>query len=215
MRGGWWPNFLIHYPEATVLYRKMLRVSAHVAAAKGVSEAHAELLKAQGNDPYWHGAFGGLYFPHLRAAANRHLITAQTMIDANHHRGRAWAYLRHLDWDADGREEVEVELPDQSWVIDPAEGGSLLYFDDKPSRWSISDVVARRYESYHVELPDPQIYDRHTRRWLLDHLLPSTTTVESFGGDAYQELIPLPESHYEIEESHRRAWIRSDRECRR
>ena len=123
------------------------------------------------------------------------------MIDETHHRGRAWSYVRHLDWDADGREEVEVELPDQSWVVDPAEGGSLLYFDDKPSRWSIGDVVARRYEPYHAELPEPQTYDRHTRRWLIDHLLPSTTTVESFGGDAYRELAPLPDSMYVIEET--------------
>ena len=27
--------------------------------------------------PYWHGAFGGLYLPHLRNAIYRHLISAQ------------------------------------------------------------------------------------------------------------------------------------------
>ena len=201
MRGGWWPNFLVEYPEAAVLYRKMLRVSTHVAASKGAPGARAELLMAQGNDPYWHGVFGGLYFPHLRAEANRHLITAQTMIDAHHHRGRTWTYVRHFDWDADGREEIEVELPDQSWVIDPAEGGCLLYFDDKPARWSIGDVVTRKFESYHLDLEEPQIYDRHPRRWLTDQLLSSTTTVESFGSDAYDELLPLPDTEYVIEET--------------
>ena len=201
LRGAWWPNFLIKYPEAAVLYRKMLRVSAHVSSSKGATEAHIELLKAQGNDPYWHGLFGGVYFPHLRAEANRHLITAQTMIDANHHRGRAWSYLRNLDWDADGREEIEVELPDQSWVVDPAEGGCLLYFDDKPSRWSISDIVARRYEPYHAELPETETYDHHSRRWLIDHLLPATTTVEAFADGGYEELLPLPETEYSIEEA--------------
>ena len=201
MRGGWWRNFLVEYPGVAVLYRKMLRVSTHVAASKGAPQAHAELLKAQGHDPYWHGVFSGLYFPHLRAEANRHLITAQTMIDAHHHRSRTWTYLRHLDWDADGREEIEVELPDQSWVIDPAEGGSLLYFDDKPSRWSISDVVTRQFEPYHLELPDAQTYDRHPRRWLTDHLLSPTTTVESFAGVTYQEILPLPETEYVVEET--------------
>ncbi len=200
IRGGWWPNFLIEYPEAAVLYRKMLRVSAHVAANKGATEAHTELLRAQGNDPYWHGFFGGLYFPHLRAAANRHLITAQTLIDGTHHRGRAWTYARPLDWDADGREEIDVELPDQAFVVDPAGGGSLLYYDDKPSRWSISDVVARRFEPYHMELPETQIYDRHPRRWLIDHIVPSTTTAEAFGGLSYEDLMPLPNTEYSIEE---------------
>lgn len=201
MRGGWWPNFTIEYPEAGTLYRKMLRVSGHVAASKGPAEAHTEVLKAQGNDPFWHGAFGGLYSPHLRAQTNRHLITAQRLIDGHHHRGRSWVYLRRIDWDADGREEIEVELPDQSWVIDPAEGGSLLYFDDKPSRWSISDVVARRYEPYHVDLPEPPIYDRHPRRWLTDHLLPATATVESFADVSYVELLPLPATEYVTQET--------------
>ena len=123
------------------------------------------------------------------------------MIDAGHHRGRAWSYVRQLDWDADNLEEIEVELPDQSWVLDPAAGGCLLYFDDKPSRWAISDVVARRFEPYHAELAEPQVYDRGTRRWLIDHLLPATATVESFDGDAYEELIPLPGTAYDIEET--------------
>lgn len=201
IRGGWWPNFLVEYAEAGALYRKMLRVSDHIEAGKGPPAAHTELLKAQGNDPYWHGAFGGLYSPHLRTEANHHLITAQTLIDAHHHRGRSWAYLRPVDWDADGREEIEVQLPDQSWVLDPAEGGSLLYFDDKPSLWSISDVVARQYEPYHTDLAEAPVYDRHPRRWLTDHLLPATTTVESFADVAYQELLPLPATEYLVEET--------------
>ncbi len=211
MRGGWWPNFLVEFSEAAVLYRKMLRLSTHVTASKTPPEPLAELLKAQGNDAYWHGAFGGLFSPHLRAETNRHLIAAQKMIDAQHHRGRAWTYVRHLDWDADGREEIEVELPDQSWVVDPAEGGCLLYFDDKPSRWSISDVVARQFEPCHLDLTETQVYDRHPRRWLIDHLLPSTTTVESFASVSYEELRPLPETEYVIEETREgRGSVRAD-----
>jgi alpha-amylase len=198
MRGGWWPNFLVEYPEAGVLYRKMLRVAHHIEAGRGPAEAQAELLKAQGNDAYWHGAFGGLYAPHLRATINRHLIEAQSLIDAHHHRSRAWSYLRHVDWDADGYAEIEVELPDQSWVVDPFAGGCLLYFDDKPSLWPISDVVARRYEPYHADLERQPVYDRGPRRWLTDHLLPSKTTAEAFADVTYEELLPLPDSAYSV-----------------
>lgn len=198
MRGGWWPNFLVEYPEAGVLYRKMLRVAHHIEAGRGPAAAHTELLKAQGNDAYWHGVFGGLYAPHLRTAVNLHLITAQTLIDAHHHRTRGWSYLRHVDWDADGQAEIEVELPDQSWVLDPSAGGCLLYFDDKPSVWSIGDVVARHYEPYHADLEPEPVYDRRARRWLADHLLPATTTAESFANVAYEELLPLPDSEYSV-----------------
>ncbi|MGZ8753706.1 MAG: alpha-amylase/4-alpha-glucanotransferase domain-containing protein [Acidimicrobiia bacterium] len=192
----WWPNFLIDHPEAAVVYRKMLRVSAHVAAGKEASDAHTELLKAQGEDHYQRS---GLYSPHLRATVNRRLINAQVMIDASHHRGRAWTYIRHLDWDADGREEIEVELPDQAWVLDPAEGGSLLYYDDKPSRWSIGDVVTESHEPHLVELPETLFTGSPAHRWLIDHLLPSSSTVESFGVDGSRELLSLWTTNYEIE----------------
>lgn len=201
MRGGWWPNFLVEYPEANALYRKMLQVSKHLEGDKGPTDARTEVLKAQGHDTYWHGAFGGLYLPHLRAEAHSHLIAAQTMVDASHHRGRSWTYLRHLDWDADGRDEIRVELPDQSWVLDPAEGGCLLYRDDKPARWAISDVVARRYEPYHGEVEEDLIYDPHPRRWLVDHLLPAATSVEEFHTARYQELLPLPATEYVLEQA--------------
>lgn len=201
LRGGWWPNFLVEYPEANVLYRKMLRLSLHVNSGKEPQEARNAILKAQGNDPYWHGAFGGLYFPHLRAEVQRHLIDAQVLVDGAYHRGRGWAYLRHLDWDGDGRDEIRVELPDQSWVLDPAEGGCLLYRDDKPTRWSTADVVSRRLQAYHAGLDEAPIHDPHPRRWLVDHLLAGDVTPSRFHDCDYSELLDLPFAAYTVTEA--------------
>ncbi len=74
-RGGSWRGFFRKYPESNLLHKKMLRVSARIAAApvrhdgsKATDEllqARDLLLRAQCNDAYWHGIFGGIYAPHL------------------------------------------------------------------------------------------------------------------------------------------------------
>ena len=43
------------------------------------AKALTHLLRAQCNDAYWHGIFGGLYAPHLRTALWRELVRAETI----------------------------------------------------------------------------------------------------------------------------------------
>ena len=65
------------------------------------------------------------------AAVHSALITARAAIDNSRRRSDDWARVTRLDWDADGREEVQVELKTSSFVIDPTAGGAVLVFDDK------------------------------------------------------------------------------------
>ncbi len=92
LRGGLWRNFLAKYAESNHLQKQVLGVSHRLhklscAVESGtekaalLAEAHAHLLAAQCNDPYWHGVFGGLYAPHLRSAILRHLIQAEFQLD--------------------------------------------------------------------------------------------------------------------------------------
>src|SRR5216683_357012 len=90
-RGGSWRGFFRKYPESNLLHKKMLRVSARIAAApvrhdgsKATDEllqARDLLLRAQCNDAYWHGIFGGIYAPHLRTDPWRNLIRAEAIAD--------------------------------------------------------------------------------------------------------------------------------------
>ncbi|MCJ7797539.1 MAG: DUF1925 domain-containing protein, partial [Thermoleophilia bacterium] len=57
------------------------------------------VLRAQCNDPYWHGVFGGLYLPHLRQAAYADLLTAERLLGP-----AAGPELEVLDLDVDGAE---------------------------------------------------------------------------------------------------------------
>src|SRR2546429_9697589 len=73
LRGGHWRNFLVKYPEANRMHKKMLALSTLCRDRGDPPGARRAIGRAQCNDAYWHGGFGGLYLPHLRAAIWRNL----------------------------------------------------------------------------------------------------------------------------------------------
>ncbi len=120
----------------------MLLASKKVRAS-GSESAATELYKAQGNDPYWHGVFGGLYLPHLREAAYRHLIEAEKRMPAE----TGW---RMEDYDQDGRPEA-LHFGDRfNLIVKPSFGGGIVEIDYKPLSRNLSDVLSRRPEAYHT-----------------------------------------------------------------
>ncbi|MEK7280358.1 MAG: alpha-amylase/4-alpha-glucanotransferase domain-containing protein, partial [Nitrospirota bacterium] len=91
LRGGLWNHFLVKYPEINLMHKKALYISEilslkekrpGICMTKWFEEARRELYKAQGNDVYWHGLFGGYYLNYLRHAVHEHLIKAEGLIDA-------------------------------------------------------------------------------------------------------------------------------------
>lgn len=107
------------------------------------------VLRAQCNDPYWHGVFGGLYLPHLRQAAHADLLTAERLLGT-----AAGPALEILDLDLDGAEEVLLRSTDLVAVIRPAWGGALAAFDHLPSASALLDVLRRRREPEHAVLAE-------------------------------------------------------------
>ncbi len=69
--------------------------------------------------------------PAAHHRAHSALIEARAQIDDSRRRGDDWARVSRLDWDADGREEIQIELKTTSFVIDPSAAGEVLVFDDK------------------------------------------------------------------------------------
>ena len=145
LRGGFFRDFFRKYEEANHLHKRMVFVSREVARrAAGDEAARRALYRGQGNDPYWHGVFGGLYLPHLREAAFTNLLEAEKRVPAS----GAW---RELDYDADGRlEYVRRDATFGLWVK-PAAGGALVEVDHLPSSRNLTDVLSRRPEAYHQE----------------------------------------------------------------
>ena len=88
LRGGFWRNFLVKYPEIGDAYWKMLRLSRRVHEGLAARPRDPRLLAArerlwqgQANDAYWHGVFGGCYLPHLRRAVKSALIGCERRLD--------------------------------------------------------------------------------------------------------------------------------------
>jgi alpha-amylase/alpha-mannosidase (GH57 family) len=220
VKGGFWRNFFAKYPEANTLHKKMLRVSerTHSLEKKGkrVTKALDRLWAAQCNDAYWHGVFGGLYLPHIRAEAFRNLIRAENALNAIE--GLNSVRLTEADLDCDGRDELLVESPEVNAYFKPDSGGSIFELDYLPVSTNLGNVMTRREEGYHQKLlalakkkPGDSssegvasihdlvlqkeenleqylTYDWYRRSSLLDHFLGSEVTLDSFARAKYMEL---------------------------
>lgn len=68
------------------------------------------------------------------------LLVAQAQVESSRHRGEGWAEVRDIDWDADGLDEVWVETPTVSMMIDPNDG-ALDWWADKSRRWPVTEVT--------------------------------------------------------------------------
>lgn len=147
--GGFFRNFLSRYEEANRLHKRMLEVSARTrtgaVAGPRAAAARDAVLRAQCNDAYWHGIFGGLYLPHLRQATYANLLEAESLLPP----GPATSLQ---DIDLDGHAEVRLRSRTLLAFVSPARGGSLMSLDHLPSGAALLDTLHRRWESEHDRL---------------------------------------------------------------
>lgn len=203
--GGFWRNFRARYPEADEMYARMLLVSNRLAALQDrgdpdyIEAARQELYRGQCNCPYWHGAFGGLYLPHLRNAIYRHLIAADLALDDAEGIAGPRCSLSVGDYNLDARQEVRLENDHLIAFVRPATGGHVYELDLKQALTNVLATLDRRPEPYHQMVAaaasgDPHAtdlgpaasdrvvlksagldrlltYDRHPRKALVDHFL--------------------------------------------
>ena len=206
LRAGFWRNFLVKYPEANNIHKKMLYVSEKIHKLEQKTgtkneEALDELWKGQSNDIFWHGVFGGLYLTNLRTANYQHLIKAENIVDSLLH-GQSFMNVVQRDFDCDGHTDLLIETSAQNLYLDPHEGGCLFELDYRAKNFNLLDTLARRYESYHDKLNLPENesgksrqrnleqhlhYDWHRRVSLLDHFLGADTTLDALAQSRYPE----------------------------
>src|SRR5439155_1179034 len=101
---------------------------------------------AQGNDVYWHGVFGGIYFPHLRADAYSSLLKAERILSE-----RRVAAGEQRDYDVDGYDEY-IFRGNVGAVFVHVQGGAVIEWDLYPSATNLIDTLARRPEAEHETL---------------------------------------------------------------
>ena len=161
IRGGFWRNFKVKYPETDEMYCRMMMVSRRLqetvdAAALGdqadadlVEQARADLYRGQCNCAYWHGAFGGTYLPHLRNAVYGHLIAADNLLDRAIGRPDAWIEAAADDFNFDARQEVRLTNDKLVALVAPNRGGQMWESHVRNIRHNLLATLNRRPEAYH------------------------------------------------------------------
>ena len=212
VKGGFWRNFFVKYPEANRMHKKMLRVAGRVHRAQAKGLATDEIVNAlwagQCNDPYWHGVFGGLYLPNLRFPVYRSLLNAEHGVDVIE--GAKSVNVEEIDIDADGRIETVVESQRFDLCFTPSFGASLVELSVKPEAVNLLDILSRREEAYHrklreaaqgrtggggsaVEMKETGLdqflfFDWYQHGSLIDHFFDEGTTLQGVAQARYSEL---------------------------
>jgi alpha-amylase len=145
VRGAHWRNFLVKYPESNRMHKKMLALS-ELCRERGDPQAPRRAIgRAQCNDAYWHGVFGGLYLPFLRAEIWRNLAAAEGELRAGES-----LQCESMDLDCDGHDELWIHSSRLSAVVSPARGGAVEELTRFALGENLADALTRRREAYHV-----------------------------------------------------------------
>ena len=144
--GGHWKGFLQRYAEANRLHKRMVALSELCRDRGDPPEPRRAIGRAQCNDAYWHGVFGGLYMKHLREGVRREMISAERTLRA----GERLAWSRG-DYAATGRTVWWAHGAGVSAWVDEANGGTLSDLVWLERGVDVLDVLTRRPEAYHEE----------------------------------------------------------------
>lgn len=157
--GGFFRNFLVKYPEANNMQKKMFLISDRFEELRKKHSPHPDALVSikkhlymgQFNDAYWHGVFGGLYLNHLRSGVYEQLIKAENLIeelDNSHEK------IIQCDFDKDGKDELIVSNKKMRLYFRPQEGATISEWDDKTRAFNLTNTISRKAEHYHKRLKE-------------------------------------------------------------
>ena len=152
LRGGIWRNFMMRYSEANWMHKRMLSASTRLAglpAAERTPAMQEALHRAQANDAYWHGLFGGLYLPHLRRAIWNNLLALEALLPPGPPR-------EEVDLDSDGVAELVLRNANLQAFIRGDGHAALVELSSLPLAHNLGDTLRRYPEAYHARLGQQQ-----------------------------------------------------------
>ena len=140
--------------------RRLQKAESIGVDASDLSIARDHLYRGQCNCPYWHGAFGGIYLPHLRNAVFHHLIQADNILERLLERNSSIpagfdvvaatpATATVGDYDLDGMQEVRLSNDYLCAWVAPGRGGRVYELDVRPIAHNLLATMQRRPEAYH------------------------------------------------------------------
>jgi len=184
--------------------QRLQDATGHGADGETIKAARREVYRGQCNCAYWHGAFGGIYLPHLRNAVYNHLIAADNLLDLAEEKDDAWVEVTAGDYNLDSRREVRLANRNVLAMFAPASGGQMYELDVRSICHNLLATLTRRPEAYHRKvlaasadgcdrvssIHDRTVfkqegldqclqYDEHPRKGLLDHFYDNDVSLES------------------------------------
>ncbi|MDP3482751.1 MAG: DUF1926 domain-containing protein, partial [Sulfuricella sp.] len=160
LRGGMWKNFITRYPEANWMHKRMLGLSERLDKLPPNRKKPAmldALYRAQANDAYWHGLFGGLYLPHLRRAVYHAIVELEGSLDQCDPRSERIRF----DCDLDGQDEIFLHNSAIQAVVRVDGNASVIEFDSYPLRHNFADSLMRQTEHYHRKIHLREDHGQH------------------------------------------------------
>ena len=230
LKGGFWRYFLIKYPESNNMHKKMLHVRNKLILTeenlvkieenlvsiilKKIGEAWDEIYKAQCNDCYWHGLFGGVYLQFLRFSVYTHLINAEKIIDEINAlinpKLKSYIYITPIDFSKDSKTEYIIESDMLNFYINPNDGGTIFELDYKPKSYNILNTLTRWPEAYHEskKLKTKEVLiDRYRRSLLRLRFLHDDVTLEMLQADQYFEFGDFIDNRFRVTSSEKEGKI--------
>jgi 4-alpha-glucanotransferase len=151
LRGGIWKNFFSRYAESNWMHKRVNGLSSRLAcieAAQRTSDMTDLLYRAQANDAYWHGLFGGLYLPHLRRSVYNSLLALEQRLD----HCAARPSIEQRDLDLDGVQETFMQNGILQAVVRNDADAAVVELDAYSLRHNFGDTLRKRDEHYYRRL---------------------------------------------------------------
>jgi alpha-amylase len=184
IRGSHWRNFLVKYPESNRMHKKMQALSLLSRRRGDPGSVRRAIGRAQCNDAYWHGVFGGLFLPHLREAVWQNLARAEAEL----RRGEDLE-VEVLDLDGDGHNEIWIHSDQFSALLSPSRGGAIEEYTVFAGGINYANTLARRRQVYHEpELGETGLvpFDAEPRALLVERILPGGLGLEAYAAGDYR-----------------------------
>lgn len=227
VKGGIWKNFFVKYYESNKLHKRVLGLSKARAGLKN-AEFDDLVFKAECNDVFWHGVFGGVYLPNLRDNAYRFVASAENLRYAR--LDTPVAFMEDIN--LDGIDEIKAVCEDVIFCIDIAKGGSISEMIDRKTLHNFQNSMTRYKESYHYKAleaisgkgeghshggidtihsmdinklksyQDMLVFDSYVKNSFLDHITDYSLSLENFYDGSfrrYSDFIGTPFEYVSIE----------------
>jgi alpha-amylase len=222
LKGGFWRYFLVKYPESNNMHKKMLyvrekliQVEKQVSKIKNaenkseiktkIAEAWEEIYKAQCNDSYWHGLFGGVYLQFLRFSVYTHLINAENIIDRLNSEfysiANNYISITPIDFNKDSKMDVIIESDVLNLYINPSDGGTIFELDYKPKSYNLLNTLTRWPEAYHDDDEidkDEVMVDRYKKSMLRMRFFQNDISLQQLETDQYSEFGTFTDGEFKV-----------------